>query len=69
MPFLINLIIWAVLLLVEILFLKFSAEKAYKKKIEYNEAFRQWLWLLGLRFALLLIMGFVVGFVAVIALA
>jgi len=39
-------------LFIEIFFLKFSAEQAYKIKTSYSRAFVQWLWLFILRIIL-----------------
>jgi len=51
------LFIFLIGLLVEIFFLKFSAEKAYKIKVTYEKAFLQWIWLLILRIALWVILA------------
>jgi len=39
-------------LFIEIFFLKFSAEQAYKIKASYSRAFVQWIWLFILRLIL-----------------
>ena len=45
--------------LLEIVFLKFSAERAYKIKASYEQAFWQWAWLLLIRiFVWVVIWGF-----------
>jgi ABC-type Fe3+ transport system permease subunit len=52
-------------LLIEIWFLKFSAEKAYKRKTSWKEAFYQWIWLLGIRiiiWIIVLMLAFIFAF-------
>jgi hypothetical protein len=49
------LLVIAINLIVEIWLLKFSSEKAYRRKTSWGEAFSQWLWMFGLRLMLWLI--------------
>ena len=39
---------------IDLFFLKFSAEQAYEKKVSWESAFKQWLWIIGLRLILFL---------------
>ena len=53
---------------IDLFFLKFSAEQAYKKKVSWKDAFRQWLWIIGLRLILFLglfVIGLLIGLVVV----
>ena len=46
-------------IILDIFFLKFSSEKAYKRKTTWSESFHQWLWLLGLRIILALFLSMI----------
>lgn len=53
-------------LAIEIWFLKFSSEMAYKRKTTWKEAFCQWLWLLGLRFIIWTTLVFILSLLVVV---
>ncbi|MHA1971474.1 MAG: hypothetical protein ACTSW1_00695 [Candidatus Hodarchaeales archaeon] len=54
-------------LILELVYLKYSAEKSYRIKVDYGQAFKQWLWMLLLRFVTYVI-SIALGLVALIIL-